>query len=168
MQHRPWKKSKFQSTTLIAVVVLLLILLSLVGYFFTLPDIERARQAEQLQADLAQQLERWHAGKPLAYRYVVERECYCPGEDLSPYTVTVMADGPTEVSAPGASRIDDLFRIASDAATGKNKVEVVFDSRFGYPSRIRIDDLEGGRASIETYRIRDFEVIDYGRPGDTG
>lgn len=168
MQHRPWKKTKFQSTTLIAVVVLLMILFSLVGYFFVLPDLERARQAEQLQVDLARQQERWRTTRPAAYRYVVERDCYCPGEDLSPTTVTVMANAPAEISAPGGRQIDELFLIAADAATGRYQVEVVFDARFGYPSRIRIDDLEGSRASVETFRIRDFEVIDYGQPGDSG
>ncbi len=168
MQHRPWKKTKFQSTTLIAVVVLLLILFSLVGYYFVLPDVERAGQVEQLQADIVQQRERWNMSKPVAYRYVVQRECYCPDEVTAPYTVTVAGELATDATALNAIRIDDLFVIASNAASTSSQVDVQFDARFGYPTRITIDDLEGTRASVEVYRVRDFEVIDYGRRDDTG
>ena len=168
MQHRPWKKSKFQPTTLIAVVVLLPILFSLVAYFFVLPDLERSQRAEQLLAELTSNEERWRQTRPTGYRYVVERECYCPGEDTAPYAVSVIGEQLVEVAVTNPLRIDDLFLIAADAASGTNDVEVVFDPRFAYPSRITIDDLAGGRASVEEYRIRDFEVTDYGRPGDSG
>ena len=168
MQHRPWKKPKFQPTVLIAVVVMLLILFSLVGYFFMLPELERAQHAEQVLADVNQQQQRWQSTKPLSYRYVVERECYCPGIDTSPYAVNVTQGLLTDSSVTDVIRIDDLFRIATDAAASAGQVEVVFDSRFGYPTRVTIDDLAGGRASVEEYRIRDFEVTDYGRPGDSG
>ena len=168
MQHRPWKKTKFQSTTLIAVVVLLMMLFSLVGYFFVLPDVERSRQAEQLQADIVQQRERWKASKPAAYRYVVERECYCPDEVTEPYTVTVAGDVAADAAGLNVIGIDDLFRIAANAASASQQVDVLFDTRFGYPARVTIDDLEQTRASVEVYRVRDFEVIDYGRRDDTG
>ena len=168
MQHRPWKKPKFQPTVLIAVVVMLLILFSLVGYFFMLPELERAQRAEQVLADVNQQQQRWQSTKPLSYRYVVERECFCPGIDKSPRTVTVSRGSLSDASIADVIRIDDLFRIAADAAATSGFVEVTFDSRFGYPTRVTIDDLAGGRASVEEYRIRDFEVTDYGRPGDSG
>ena len=89
MQHRPWKKTKFQPTSLIALVVLLLILFTLVGYFFMLPDLERSQRAEQLLADLDANKVRWQQSQPSGYRYVVERECYCPGENTQPYSVSV-------------------------------------------------------------------------------
>jgi len=168
MQHRPWKKTKFQPTTLIAVVVLLPILFSLVAYFFVLPDLERAQRAEQLLAELVTNEDRWQQKQPIGYRYVVERECYCPGEDTAPYAVSVFGDQLVDVTVTAPIRIDDLFVIAAEAASGMKDVEVVFDPRFAYPSRITVDDLAGGRASVEVYRIRDFEVIDYGRPGDSG
>ena len=168
MRHRPWKTTTYQSTTLIAGVVLLLILFALAGYYFVLPDLERSQQADQLLANVDVEWQRWNSTKPVSYRYVVERECYCPGEDTSPYTVTVAGDSMTDALSPNAIRIDDLFLIASNAASASRRVDVVFDARFGYPTRVTIDDLEGTRASVETYRIRDFEVIDYGRPGDTG
>ena len=168
MQHRPWKKTKFQPTTLIAVVVLLPILFSLVAYFFVLPDLERSQRAEQILAELAANEERWRQAKPIGYRYVVERECFCPGEDTTPYSVSVIDDRIIGVSVADPIRIRDLFVIAAEAASGINDVDVVFDPRFAYPSRVTIDDLAGGRASVEIYRIRDFEVTDYGRPADSG
>lgn len=168
MQHRPWKKPKFQPTVLIAVVVMLLILFSLVGYFFMLPELERSQNAARLLADVEVQQARWHATKPQGYRYVVERECYCPGEDTSPYTVTVAPGSRADAPVADAITVDKLFRIITDAASAANHIEVVFDSRFGFPTRVTIDDLAGGRASIEVFRIRDFEVTDYGRPGDSG
>ena len=164
MHHRPWKKTKFQPTTLIAVVVLLPILFALVGYFFLLPDLERSQRAERLLAELESNEDRWRQTQPAGYRYVVERECYCPGEDVAPYTVSVASGRLTGVTVANAIRIDDLFLIAASAAAGPKDVEVIFDPRFGYPSRITVDDLAGSRASVEVYRIRDFEVMDYGRP----
>ena len=168
MQHRPWKKPKFQPTVLIAVVVMLLILFSLVGYFFMLPELERAQRAEQLLADVELQQAQWRATKPRGYRYVVDRECYCPGEDTSPSTVTVVSDVLVDASDAYVITVDEMFRIIADAASAANHIEVVFDARFGYPAQVTIDDLAGGRASIEIYRIRDFEVTDYGRSGDSG
>ena len=167
MQHRPWKKTGFQPTALIAVVVLLMILFSLVGYFFLLPDLERSQRAEQLLADIEVEWDRWRSTRPAAYRYVVQRECYCPDEITAPHTVTVPRVVQPDMVVD-AIQIDELFEIATDATTAKNRVEVVFDPRFGYPTRVTIDDLEGTRASVETYRIRDFEVIDYARSDDTG
>ena len=156
MHHRPWKTSKFQSSALIALAVLLMIIFTLVGYFFTLPDLERSQRAEQLAADIDTNWQRWKNTKPPAYRYVVERECYCPNEDTSPYEVTVVGNALVEAGASNALRIDDLFLIASQAAIGANKSEVIFDARFGFPTRITIDDLAGNRASVEEYRVRDF------------
>lgn len=165
MQHRPWKTTKFQPTALIALVVVLLILFTLVGYFFMLPDLERAERAGQLVANVEEHRQRWKRDKPLAYRYVVERECYCPGEDTSPYIVIVARDVLTDAGVADPLLIDDLFQLAIDAASGSSDVQVSFDPRFGFPTRITIDDLAGNRASVEEYRVRDFEVTDYGRSG---
>ena len=54
-----------------------------------------------------------------------------------------------------------LFAIATAALSASRQVDVVFASTFGYPSRLTIDDLEGRPGSIETYTVRDFEVIEY-------
>jgi len=161
MQHRPWKKTYFQSTTLIAVVVLLAIVFTLVGYLFVLPDVERSRHREQLLADLAENLDRWRASEPLAYRYVVEHDCFCPDEDTSPYGVTITNGEVSAASRPNVLRVDDLFAIAMNAASGPSHVDVVFAATFSYPSRITIDDLAGRLRSIESYSVRDFEVIEY-------
>ena len=168
MRHRPWKKTRFQTTTLLAIVVLLIILFSLVGYYFILPDLERARQREQVLADLATNGERWRETEPVAYRYVVERDCYCPEEETSPYVVTIDR-GKTTVRyianaasvPPAVVRLEELFALATEAASASRQVDVVFAAGLGYPARVRIDDLEGGRGSVESYSIRDFEVIAY-------
>ena len=161
MQHRPWKQTRFQATTLIAVVVLLAIIFTLVGYFFVLPDVERSRHGAQLLAKLAEHQDRWQANEPLAYRYVIEHDCYCPDEDRTPYFVTV-SNGEASVSNRSAAlRLEDLFAIATAALSASRQVDVVFASTFGYPSRLTIDDLEGRPGSIESYTVRDFEVIEY-------
>ena len=175
MQHRPWKKTRFQSTTLIAVVVLLAIVFALVGYFFVLPDVERSRYREQLLAELAENHDRWRASEPAAYRYVVERACYCPDELTEPYIMTVNRGVATAVFAahsdmpamgdalrePDVVTIDDLFTMATNAASGPHHVEVVFAATFRYPSRMTIDDQGGRLGSVETYSVRDFVIIEY-------
>lgn len=161
MRHRPWKKTRFQTTTLIAVVVLLAIIFTLVGYFFVLPDVERSRHREQLLARLAENQDRWRASEPTAYRYVIERDCFCPGEDTSPYVVTVTNGQASASNSRVVLRIEDLFAIATNAAAEPHDVDVVFAATFRYPSRITIDDLAGNTRSVESYTVRDFEVIEY-------
>ena len=174
MQHRPAKKPKFQTTTLLAAVVLMLILFVTVGYFFIIPDTTSLQKQERLLADLQAHAEQWRTSRPVSYSYIVERQCFCPEAYSKPYIVTVVREHRTAriVTPPGATDsvskdapepvwIDELFELAADAATGAGNVDVIFNPRFGYPSRVRIDDLMGAPASVAAYTVRDFEVIDY-------
>lgn len=175
MQHRPHKKTRFQATALIAVVFLLLILFISVGYFFTVSERPRNGEQEQVLAALRSNNELWQVNRPASYRYIVERDCVCPAEFTRPYVVTVDQGirtasyvltpdedvrGPSK-DPPEAVWLDDLFVIAARSATGPDRVDVIFDPRFGFPTSVKINGTNTAIGRYEAYSIRDFEVIVY-------
>lgn len=175
MQHRPWKKTGFQPTTLIAIVVLVVILFISVGYFFVIPNLDAARKQDQLLAELQTNEERWRANRPVSFQYVVDRDCICTEAYREPYmaihagdSVTVRyialldTDGPDgSGTPPDPVNVDGLFAAAADIVVGQGDVEVTFDPRFGYPSTLRIDRPGRANGGDVTITIRDFEVIKY-------
>jgi len=175
VQHRPWQQSRFQATTLIAGVVLLLVLFVSVGYFFTIVDRTASQEHEKLLTEIRANEERWQSSRPASYRYVVDRNCICPSEYTEPYRVTVergartteylpmRGDDSTRTQSvpPAAVGLEELFVVAADAVTGSSPVDVVFDSRFGYVATLRL----GGPNSLIgrplTISVRDFDVLEY-------
>lgn len=175
MQHRPWKKTGFQPTTLIAVVVLVVILFIYVGYFFVIPNLDAVHKQDQILADLQMNEERWQANRPFSFQYVIERDCVCTeaykepylaihvGESLTlRYVALLDTDGPPGSGVPpDPVNVDDLFDAAAEIVKGPGDIEVTFDPRFGYPSTLEIDrpgKVGGGDVTIS---VRDFEVIEY-------
>ena len=175
MQHRPHKTTRFHGTTLIAVVVLVLILFICVSYFFTLSERPRGGEQEQILAALRSNNELWQVNRPASYRYIVDRDCVCPADYTRPYAVTVergirvasyvpqtgddMRGASTD--PPEAVWLDDLFVIAARSAVGTDKVRVIFDPRFGYPSSVTITSANTAVGRYAAYSVRDFEVIAY-------
>jgi len=175
MQHRPRKKTRFQATTLIAGVVVILILFISVGYFFTITERPPDGEQQQVLAALRSNNELWQINRPASYNYIVERDCVCPAEYTRPYAVTVdrgvrtasyvLTTDEAVVGAtknpPEAVWLDDLFMIATRSAARHDKVDVIFDPRFGYPSSVTINSTNTAIGRFAAYRVRDFEVIEY-------
>lgn len=175
MQHRPRKKTSFQLTSLIAVVVLMVILFISVGYFFVIPHLTDTGAQEKLLASLQANDELWQTNRPVSYRYVVERECDCALELMRPYVVTVARDLRTaqylvtgsadslgiSEEPPEVVWLEELFAKTAEAVLHAKEVEVIFDPRFGYPSSVRINSSNRSTASFEVYGVRDFEVLEY-------
>jgi hypothetical protein len=82
------RQGVYQSTTLIAGVFLLLILFISVGYFFLIPPPDEPPQVSTLVSELQENQRAWEDSRPLSYRYVVERSCYCSREYVTPYIAT--------------------------------------------------------------------------------
>lgn len=159
-------EGRYQVTSHIAVILLVLILFVSVGYFFFLakPD-EHARRLE-LVAEFEANAALWERERPQRFRYSVDRTCDCPDEDGRPYEVRDM-DGqrsatfpiPVE-SATGAMIsvpprpvwIGDIFGIIERALRSGVTVDVRYDQALGYPRSAII-------GPHERYEIRDFERI---------
>lgn len=147
MKHRPWRKTKYQSTSLIAVVLLLLILFVIAGYFFSLTEEEVVASNPEL-AELQEQRALWEEKRPAEFRFVVERQCECPEDYTRPFTVTENYDALDE-----APWMDDFFDRIEVALQSDSYISIAYDPRFSYPNDVTL-----GRERI---LIRDFEVIRY-------
>lgn len=140
MKHRPWRKSTYQATSLIAVVLLALVIFVSATYFFFLSPDDSAHREAQL-ARLQSQRALWEERRPVAYQFVVERHCECPPEYTRPFVVTDEA------------WIDDVFTMVEKAIVAGEVITVAYDPRFAYPNDVL-------RAAERMY-IRDFEVLQY-------
>jgi len=157
---------KYQLTSHIATILLVLILFISISYFFFFarPD-ERAQQLA-LQKELGVNQELWENRRPGSYRYVVERDCNCPDEDKRAYTATEQAGQrrakfpiPVEsvtgillTAPPRPVWIDDIFDVLARALGNGSNVDVRYDNALGYPKTVVI-------SPDERYEIRDFEVF---------
>jgi hypothetical protein len=162
-KYRP--EGRYQVTSHVAAILLVLIIFVSVSYYFFLarPD-EQAALAAAREALVAAEA-RWETRRPQDFRYVVDRSCDCPEEDARAYTVTER-DGrlsaefaiPVESSAgillsrpPRPVRIDDVFGVIERSLRSGMLIEVRYDSDFGYPEVAEI-------AADDRYEIRDFEI----------
>jgi hypothetical protein len=172
VSHRPWQRSVYQTTTLLAVVVLLLIVFISAAYVFLLPAPDPLADQEQVLAEFQEIHEKWSDRRPISYRYVVERTCFCTRAALEPYIATEKRGLKTAAFAvPFASEtgalgsppypmwIDDLFTLMEQSASDGDRVLVEYDPRYGFP---RVIDIEREAADAhDHYEIRDFEILEY-------
>ncbi len=173
MKHRSWRKSVYQSTSHFAVVLLLLILFISAAYFFFVPESSVPTEQDELMAELGANKELWEENRPSAFRYVVDRNCYCGPRYTKPYIATEQLGhrsaaypsyDPLQSADLAAAPldpdwIDDLFGVIADAILDSGLVEAAYDTRFGFPNKIIISYPvpDGGQ---QIY-VRDFEVITY-------
>ncbi len=164
----------YHSTTLIAVALLLLILFVSVGYFFLIPIQENTTEPTAAIGELEQNRDSWARERPLSFRYVVQRTCYCSREHVTPYVVTdrqgqrsaafiasVESASGEFLDAPSDPIwISDIFNLTAEAIESNDGavIEVSFDRRFGYPQNVIINGRQPD--SNMRYEIRDFEVIE--------
>ena len=157
---------RYQVTSHVAAVLLVLILFVSVSYFFFLakPD-EQARRAE-LMAEYEAAVALWASQRPPRFRYALDRTCDCPAEDDRTYVVTELdgqrtAEFPIPVEAvsgeliPAPPRplwIDDIFGIIVRTLRSGAVIDVRYDQAFGYPEFVEI-------GPDEQYEIRDFERV---------
>lgn len=162
------------STTLIAAVALLLILFVASTSLFFLPEEEQISPGMQA---LSQQNEamhsEWLAKRPDEFRYVVERGCFCAAAYMRPYAVSheqgkddiawfrASGDDTYPPAPPEPVSIDDLFELIATAAGAASSLEVSYNSRFAYPTRVVIDWSADVADDEQRFDVRDFEVLRY-------
>ena len=173
MKHRPWRRSKYQITTLLAVVALVVIVFLISTYFFLTSPPPVAEEHRQAVAKLEIQRETWANARPVSFRYVVERDCACASTFTSPYEAVEKRGSKTaqfshllfarlddDTAVPDDPVwIDDMFDSIEATLKQGKPITVRYDSRFGYPNHI--DKLAA--TDREAYRVfvRDFEVLEY-------
>ena len=172
VSHRPRQKSIYQTTTLLAVVLLLLILFVSAAYIFLLPAPDLLADQQQVLAEIQDHREEWNDRRPISYRYVVDRTCYCTPAALEPFVATEQRGLKTAAfSVPFASEtglldsppyplwIDDLFELIEQSVLDGHEVLVEYDPRISFPKAV---DIKRDAADAnDHYEIRDFEILEY-------
>ncbi len=125
------------------------------------------------KSELDKQRAQWDGQGVTHYRYQLTISCFCPFMDVIPVTVEVR-DGKivslTDVtgeplgdqfreSFEKAATVEGLFTLAQDALKNADKVEVVYDSKFSFPSSIVIDWIEMAIDDERSYYVTEFEVL---------
>ena len=165
----------YHLTTFLALVLLLLILFISVAYFFFIPAPHASSDREELLAILAEKRATWEAERPAAFRYVVDRDCYCERTYVEPYvaieehgmksaafTIEIESTTGEFVSAPpGPVWIDDLFDLIERSVGDEKSVDVEYDREFGFPASILVHPETAPPGSPYRIDIRDFEVLEY-------
>ncbi len=165
----------YQLTTFLALVLLLLILFVSVAYFFFIPAPGDAPGSRDLLAELSEQRGTWDARQPAAYRYVVDRDCYCertyiepyvateePGGKLAAFTIEIeTASGEFVAVPPEPVWIDDLFDLVDRSIREGKHVEVGYDKELGYPSSVTVHPVPRAPDSVYRIEVRDFETLEY-------
>ena len=175
MQKRPWRKGVYQSTTHVAVAFLLLILFVFVGYFFMIPQPDESQVNTALHKEMIEQHARWEHNRPLSFRYVVRRSCFCETEAVTPYVATEergyrtakfnleVESSPGEFlnSPPNPVWIDNIYSKLADAFASELKplIEASYDERLGYPVSVKIN--YPAPDAYVRYEIQDFEIIEH-------
>lgn len=97
---------------------------------------------------------KWRQQANKHYIYTVQRSCFCPPEARKPMRVRVKEDAivqvmlvPENITKPvtyqGARSVDSLFALIEKAiTTNAASIKVTYDTKYGYPTTITIDQDE--------------------------
>ena len=165
----------YQITTFLALVLLLLILFVSAAYFFVIPGPDRSGHDGDALAEVAANRSTWESIRPAAFRYVVDRDCYCERSYVEPYVATEdrgsrsaafdveieSASGEFISAPPGAVWIDDLFDLIEQSIREEKHVEVRYDREFGFPDSIVVHPDPPPPDSLYRVEVRDFEILEY-------
>lgn len=175
MPQKKWRKSGYQATTHLAVALFFLIVFVSVGYFFAISESRPPQQQPEVLDQLQSNRAVWDSRRPLSYRYVVERSCFCLEEHIEPYVATEERGhrtaeyrghvqtkaGEVLTSPPEPVWIDDLFGLVERAVSEGDEIKVSYEPRFGYPTMVEINRGRNAADTDNRYEIRDFEVLEY-------
>ena len=165
----------YQSTTYLAVALLLLIVFVSAAYLVLIPVPESSSDLTAMLSEIERNRESWEDKRPLSYRYVVRRSCSCEeivkaayvaterrGQKTAAFRVAVESgSGEFLNTPPGPVWIADIF----DELTAAAKVDpspvldVRYDTRYGFPAAVSIQYAQ--RDIYVSYDIQDFEVLEF-------
>jgi hypothetical protein len=165
----------YQLTTFLALVLLLLILFISAAYFFMIPAPQDSQGHGDVLAEFAARRSTWESQRPVSFRYVVDRDCYCGPAFMAPYVATEergskSAAFPIEIESvngefismpPDPVWIDDLFGLIEQSVRDEMVVEIDYDKDLGYPVSILVRPDPAPPDSVYRIEIRDFEIIEY-------
>ena len=164
------RKPGFQTATLLAGAIMLMIIFVSAGYILTLQGTDPVAARDPQLAELDSQRKLWERRRPDAFEYVVDRSCDCSAEFNAPYRAIVgdagtlfrfdIDDGGsvTAQRPPEPADIGQLFNLVEAALVSGRAVQVFYDSDYGYPAiaRIGTDGYDGEQELA--FDVRDFRT----------
>ena len=122
-------------------------------------------------SELQRAVLRWQAHRPAAYRYTLERSCYCLDRYTTPIVIEVHGATATAahfessgeaVAVPStlAPPIEELFaRVADALSRDADHVDAHYDDARGYPTRVFIDYRARSADDELGFTVRDFHAV---------
>ena len=163
LKRRSNKHGKFQTPTLLAGAVLLLLVFVSAGFLLTLSQDEPTHTRKLRDTD-KQTMARWQLERPAGFRYLVQRRCECDARLQRPYRVTetgqswhaefLVAPQAGDQLPPNPETSGDIIELALLADELGTLTSARLDPVWGYVAFLQIDD---GAAS--SFEILDFELI---------
>ncbi len=169
------RSGSYQSTTYLAVALLLLILFISAGYFLLIPPPDASSLADATLTGLEKNRANWENKRPLSYRYVVRRSCFCEsiveaayvateqrGHKTAAFRVAVESESGEFLDVPpNPVWIADIFGelIAATDVTPRPVIDVRYDTRYSFPAAVSIQYAQ--RDIYVAYDIQDFEVLEH-------
>ncbi len=165
----------YQITTFLAVVLLLLILFVSAAYFFMIPAPEKSARDADLLSEVAANRRTWESMRPVSFRYVVDRDCFCERTYVEPYVATEdqgnrsatfdieieSASGEFISTPPEPVWINDLFDLVEQSVRDEKHVDVEYDKNLGFPVSITVHPDPAPPDSVFRVEVRDFETLGY-------
>lgn len=173
MKNKTPKAAPYQTTTYLAVVVLLVIVFVSVGYHFMVVAPSGVPDQSDIMQEFKANLQRWTERRPVSARYVVDRHCACATELTEAYVAMEERSEKTAEFPPHIQDrfdgqyavprdpvwIDELFDVMRLAISDGTLKSVNYDFEFGYPSFVQLQAGATNATGVEQFEIRDFEII---------
>ena len=124
-------------------------------------------------AALASNRDKWDAQGITHYSFDLTIACFCPFFEVNPVTVEVLdgqivsmtdASGqplPKEMRSTfeEAGTVGSLFAVAQDNLANADKVEITYNTTYGFPSAIIVDRIELAIDDEISYYAENFQVL---------
>jgi hypothetical protein len=120
-------------------------------------------------------LDKWKDASIAHYRYSLFIGCFCPFMEEMPITIEVnngeivsmtSAKGPIDATNPlkevadRYSTIDRVFlALKADLTGDADDVVVEYDSVYGFPSNVAVDNIKEAMDDEISYQVSDFEIL---------
>ena len=169
MARRSPSTGVYQTTALLAVVLVLVIVFVAAGYFLVLPKSHSA-MLEELQHNRGL----WNRRAPDTFSYVIDPECVCVPKDTEPYSVldengyltakfeslSHMTSGSDDSVPRNVLSIHGAFKLVEKGIDEAGHLQVQYDDSYGFPADVMIYWSQQGADDYEGFRIYDFEAIE--------
>jgi hypothetical protein len=129
------------------------------------------------RSELSRNRDKWETSNVKHYRYALFIGCFCGFTEKMPINIEVRdgkvasmtyQDGtpvaPTDIGAEFFQRFSTIDQMFTDLESGQSSqaddVQVAYDSKYGYPARINVDQIKEAIDDEYDVEVSGFEVLE--------